>query len=110
MYVSVHQHQDRSNRTVVKVKHPEECKSVVLSKYHNKLTRLTIELWVGQFCVSNKWLVEQDLVSSGTGCGANNNSAIEAAFTVLRHITHHLHTGLTRSNNRIALVWALLIG
>ena len=51
MCVSVHEHQDRSNRTVVKVQHPEECKSVVLSKSHNKLTRLTIELWVGQFCV-----------------------------------------------------------
>ena len=51
MCVSVHEHQDRSNRTVVKVQHPEECKSVVLSKYYNKFTRLTIELWLGQFCV-----------------------------------------------------------
>ena len=51
MCVSIHEHQDRSNRTVVKVQHPEECKSVVLSKYRNELTRLTIELWVGQFCV-----------------------------------------------------------
>ena len=110
IYVFVNEHQDRSNRTVVKVQHPKECESVVLSKYHNKLTRLTIELWVGQFCVSNKWLVVQGLVSSGTGCGANNNPAIEAAFTVLRHITHHLHTGLARSNNRIAVVWALHIG
>ena len=42
--------------------------------------------------------------------GANNNQ-IAAAFTVLRRITHHLHTAAGTSNNTIGLVepqnWAV---